>query len=113
MATDERIVAAVTPIVPICEPDEYTPESGEVVAEEYCTYNVDSIPIVFGDDGTRYTRELVQVHWYLPLGRRPTEKRLELCRALQAAGFTYPSVQNASDRDGQHWVFECETTAEA
>lgn len=112
MATDAKIVAAVTPIVAICEPDEYTPESGEATAEEYCTYNFDSIPMGFGDNAPRSTRDLVQVHWYLPKGRRPHEKRLALCRALYKAGFTYPSVQNASDSTGQHWVFECETLGE-
>ena len=113
MATDERIVAAVTPIVAICEPDMYTPESGEAVAEEYCTYNVNSVPSAFGDDRAALTTELVQIHWYLPNGVRPTEKKRQLCRALQEAGFTYPTVENAGDSTGQHWVFECECTAEA
>lgn len=110
MGTDERIVAAVTAVVPICEPDEFTPESGEAVPEEWCTYNFGSIPMGWGNNGPRSTRDLVQVHWFLPKGRRPHEKRIALCQALHQAGFTYPSVQNASDSVGQHWVFECEIT---
>ena len=110
MAVDERIVKAVTAVVPVCEPDGYTPESGEAVAEEYCTYQYDLIPAGFGNNRPRAMRALVQVHWYLPLGRRPRDTLTALCRALRAAGFTYPGATNASDADGQHWVLECETT---
>ena len=112
MAVDERIVAAVTPIVAVCEPDEYTPESGEAVSDEYCTYNFTEIPEGFGNNGPRTVRCLVQVHWFLPRGRRPRDTKLALCRALCAAGFTYPRVENVSDSTGQHYVFECEVLGE-
>lgn len=109
MGVDERIVKAVTAVVAVCEPEEYTPESGEGVAEEYCTYNYDLIPAGFGSNRPRTARALVQVHWYLPRGKRPNETRLALCRALRTAGFTYPTVTDAADGNGQHWVLECET----
>ena len=112
-SAEERIVEAVTPIVAVCEPDFYIPESGEEVEEEYCTYAVSAEPMAFGDNAPRCVRAIVTLHWYLPLGVRPNAKRLALCRALRAAGFTYPVVQNATDSVGQHWVFECEGLEEA
>lgn len=107
MAIDERIVAAVTPIVPVCVPDEYDPGSGEA-AEVYCTYNFDRQAIVYGDDAPVAVQSLVQVHWWAPLGLRPWPTIQSLCRAILAAGFTYPRVENASDATGQHYVFEFE-----
>ena len=103
MVIDEQIVAAVTPVVAECVPDHYTGD-----ALEYCTYNFDELPVAHGDNQPHAIRYLVQLHWYLPLGRRPLTTKRALRRAILAAGFTYPSVENASDELGQHFVFEFE-----
>lgn len=101
MALEERIRAAVLPIVPVCEPNV---DPGE--AEEYCTFNFDEQPEMSGDDAPQAIRYLCQLHYFLPKGRRPTATKKDLCRALLAAGFTYPAVVNASDDVSQHYVFE-------
>lgn len=103
MAIDERIRAAVLPVVPVCAAN-VDPGS----AEEYCTFNYDEIPDGFGDNAPTHIRYLCQLHYFIPNGRRPTATKKALCRALLKAGFTYPSVVNASDGDGQHYVFEFE-----
>ena len=36
------------------------------------------------------------------------EKRRAIKKALAAAGTTWPSYTNASDKEGQHHVFECQ-----
>lgn len=103
MAIDERIKAAVTPVVPECMADEYTG-----AAEEYCTFNFDELPMAHGNNRPHAVRYLIQVHYFLPKGRRPFLKKRELARALLAADFTFPTIENASDETGQHYVFECE-----
>lgn len=103
MSIEERILQTVKPIVPEVRPDLYTGDS-----TEYCTYNLDELPEGHGDDRPRAVRCLVQVHYFLPLGRSPMKTRRALARALLGAGFTYPTVTNASDSDSQHWVLECE-----
>jgi len=103
MGMEERIRDAVLPVVPTCVPNE---DVGE--AEEYCTFNFDEQPEMSGDDAPQAIRYLCQLHYFLPKERRPTATKKALCRALLAAGFTYPTVVNASDGAGQHYVFEFE-----
>ena len=61
----------------------------------------------------RARRWLLQLHYFCPLGYDSVATRVKLCRALHSAGFTYPSEENASDRDGQHYVLEFEGLGEA
>lgn len=112
MSVNSRIIAAVTPLVPVCVPEPYTP-SEEESAREYCTFQYLEQPDSFGDDGPEVMRCTIQLHYFAPL--RPTsgsnntlDKRRALRRALAAAGFTHPGVVDASDLDGQHFVFEFE-----
>lgn len=99
---DDKIRAAVEPLVPVCVPDFYTGD-----AEEYATYNYTEIPEGFGDNLPHLVRYLVQVHWFLPLKRRPHPKKKALRRALMTAeGFSAPKIINANDADGQHYVYE-------
>lgn len=106
MNIDERIRAAVLPVVPICEPGFYDGE-----ATTYCTFNMNEIPTAHGDDAPKLIRYLIQLHFFAPGGRRPPttrETRRALCRAVLAAGFTYPEVTNASEKEWQHYVLEFE-----
>lgn len=112
MSINETIISAVVPIVPVCVPDLYQPEVGEQTAEIYCTFNYNTIPDNFGDDEPEHERVLIQVHLYAPLGFDTIEKRRAIPKALASAGMTWPTYTNASDKDGQHHVFECETVRE-
>ena len=75
---------------------------------EYVVWNYDEIPAVFADSAPHASRYLVQVHYYLPHKKSPTAGIQALREALFPAGFTWPSVTDASDGDGQHWVLECQ-----
>ena len=99
---NERILTALRPLVPEIVPDLYQGD-----ADEYATFNYNELPEGFGDNGPATLRCLVQVHWYLPIKRNPA-KRADIRRALHQAGFTYPSVENASGDGQQHYVFEFE-----
>lgn len=105
MNIDQRIKEALTPIIPEVQPDIYT---GDAV--EYIVWNYNLGPVLFADSTPDAARYFVQVHMYLPSGVNPIQKRIDICRAMHTAGFTYPSVTNASDKSGQHYVFECEYT---
>lgn len=101
---DSKIRAAVEPLVSVCVPDIYTGDK-----KEYCTFNYNEIPAAFGDNRPNAVRYLVQVHWFLPLKRRPNPKKKELRRALLAVrGFSAPEIVNANDGEGQHYVYEFE-----
>ena len=103
MSLNTVIRAAITPIVTECVPDQY---GGTTT--EYCTFNYSEIPDAFGDESPGAIRYLVQLHYFLPVGANPYAKKKQLKNALLNAGFTYPTVTNASDADGQHYALECE-----
>lgn len=123
---NERIIAAVAPVVPVCVPGVYAPDAGEAAEAVYCTFNYTEHPAQFGDDGPGVLRYQCQVHFFAPrlmaagVSGNTLATRKALRRALFAAGFTYPSVTDASDwadtssrsgaRDYQHFVFEFEDT---
>ena len=110
---NQRIIAAVKSVVLTCVPGTYNPNVGEETAA-YCTFNYTELPDDFGDDAPGAMRYLCQVHFYAPWKTGAGESnntmatRKALRQALFAAGFTYPSVTDASDADSQHFVFEFE-----
>lgn len=108
MSINARIKEAVEPIVAECVPDSYDGESAE-----YCTFNGNAIPVGFGDNKPRARLWLMQLHYFCAKGHNSLATRLSLCRALHAAGFTYPSEENASDENGQHYVLEFHGLGEA
>lgn len=101
MNTDNAIKAALEGVLPLF-PNQYT--GNEL---EYLVYNYSTIPDVFAEGVPHAARYFVQVHLYLPTKRNPNALKLQISRALHDAGFTWPSIENASDREGQHYTFEC------
>lgn len=75
---------------------------------EYLTWNYTEIPAVYAERAPRAARYLIQVHYYLPHKEDPSAKKQLLRNALFNAGCTWPSIENSSESEGQHWVFECE-----
>lgn len=103
MSIDERIVRAVSPIVPEIYPDSY-----EGSALTYCTYNYAELGRSFAADSPGRIAYLCQLHLLLQSGAPCAELKFKLCRAISKAGFTYPDIQNASSSRQQHYVFEFE-----
>ena len=91
MSMNNKIRAAVLPVVSVCVPDQYT-----------------ELPQAFSDDAPQAAVYLVQVHLFAPRGENTLKTRRLLRNALLAADFTAPQVENASDSTGQHYIFECE-----
>ena len=78
----------------------------------YFTLNMNAIPSDFADDAPQHDRWLIQLHLFAPFKLNTTTIRRQIRNALFAAGFTYPSLVDASESarssDGteQHIVFE-------
>ena len=105
MSLNADIIAAVTPIVQICEPDYYGGES-----ETYCTFGYTEIPANAGDNVPQAYRCLVGLHLFLPRGDNSVSIRRDIRDAIIANdSWTAPTITNASDNSGQHFIFEFET----
>lgn len=102
--TDEALAAALDPLFP----DKVFPNAYTGSAVEYIVYNYTTLPQVFGEGLPAAARYLVQVHYYLPPKKNPNLGKLQISQALKDQGFTWPDIENASDSEGQHYVFECE-----
>ena len=107
MTLNERIIAVGTPIVPVCVPDLLVTEAGETPPDRYCTFNYTELPDGLGDNCAALTRALVQVHYFAPLKASTLAVRRALRDAIAAVdNFTLPSIENATDATGQHYVLE-------
>ena len=103
-SVDDALMDALSPLFPgRVYPNTYTGD-----ALEYVTTNFTALPQVYGEKGPAAARYLVNVHWYLPAKQNPNAQKVTISAALFAEGFTWPSIENAGDKEGQHWVFECE-----
>lgn len=76
--------------------------------KRYAVWNYEAIPTVWAEGVPQAAVYLVQAHLYLPHPENPHALILKLEKGLFDAGFTWPSLTDASDEDGQHWVLECE-----
>lgn len=103
MTVDKRIRDALTPFG-----DEVYNGVSYATGGRYYVFSYVTIPADFGDDGPEHERYLVQVHFFAPLGENITARKKATCRALRAAGLTWPETQDASDSEKRHIVFECE-----
>ena len=104
MNTNVALKKALDPLLPgKTAPIEYTGKS-----LEYITWNHSMIPDVFADGTAHAARYFVQVHYFLPNGKNPDPMKVKICQALVNADFTCPSITDANEAAGQHYVFECE-----
>jgi hypothetical protein len=75
-------------------------------ATEYIVFNYTELPADFADDDAAHYRYLVQVHLYAPLEKNTrTYRRVS---AIASKPPISPTVTPASDKNGQHYAFECE-----
>ena len=103
MSIEERLIAAVTPIVPVCVHGVYTG-----TADVYCTFNLSQTPDSFGDNEPEVLRCSGMLHLYMPVTGDPRTPRRQLRWALRRAELWVTAVEDASDEDCVHLVFEFE-----
>ena len=110
MTLNERIIAVVTPIVPVCVPDLWS----QTPPEEYCTFDYTQTAGLAGDDGTDVGLARVQLHYLAPLKASTVAKRRALTAAIEETDeFSLPTISPATDELGQHYVFEFDALTEA
>ena len=110
MTLNERIIAVVTPIVPVCVPDLWSQRR----PEEYCTFDYTQTAGLAGDDGTDVGLARVQLHYLAPLKASTVAKRRALTAAIEETDeFSLPTISPATDELGQHYVFEFDALTEA
>ena len=110
MSAADRMPAALQAALSTVYPRAAFPNVYSGPLLEYVVWNYDELPRVFADSAPHASIYLVQVHLYCPHKESPTEAIQALRRALWDAHFTWPSLTDASDSDGQHWVLECQYT---
>lgn len=102
---DTTIRTALAPLgLPVC-PHDY--EGDEL---EYIAYVYSELGALHANGAAQAIRYLVTLSWYLPRDRNPNQGKARIRQLLQAAGATTPNIVDASDKDGQHYVFEFEMT---
>lgn len=103
-SVDNALQEALGPLFPEAVfPDVYVGEKTEYLVTSYTT-----LPQAAGENGPAAARHLVMIRYFLPYGKNPNLKKLAICTALLAAGFTLPTITPAHDKEGACWVFECE-----
>lgn len=101
---NEELIKALTPICPNVYPDVYTGTQ-----TEYIVFLYDIRPVNFGDDYPFNVTYDVRVHYLAPLKKNVIETRLEIIKAIANIDFaTYPEETNATDDEGQHFVYDFE-----
>lgn len=103
MNVEEAIVFAAEPLVPEIAPGVY-----EGKATTYCTYNYSMVGRSYAAGRPVALVCLGQLHLYMPVGKDSFRLKINLSMALFNAGCTYPSIEDLSDKSGQHFVFEFE-----
>lgn len=100
---NQRIRAAVTPVIGICEPHFYGGES-----DSYCVFEVTEEPLGFADNEVVAWKARVTLLLALPMERNSIELRKRLCAALIGADFTAPAVTDVNDGTQQIWQLDFE-----
>lgn len=106
MSVEERVKAALDVFGDPVEKSVLYVAAGAV---RYYTFSCASTGDDFGDDEPGCERWMVMVHLFAPLAENCNQRAKETKQALFDAGFTWPRQTDATDQDGQHLVFECET----
>lgn len=108
MSVASRLIAAIRPLG-------YPISQNQYIGEQpvYFVFNLSAFPADFADDEPQHERVMVQLHLFAPHTTNTTMLQKEVKAAIRDAGFQYPVLENASDEDNQHLVFESEISTEA
>lgn len=108
MSVEARVKAALDVFGDPVEASLFSEKPCELPARYY-TFVCNSFGDDFGDDMPGHERWLIQVHFFAPLGENWNPRKRATKLALFQSGFTWPQFTDATDQNGQHFVFECET----
>ncbi len=100
MNLDERTRTALDGVCDVIVPQVHTGD-----ATEYIVFNYSEYPLEFADNAPKMIGYSVQVHYFCPMNKNPNTMKNSIQNALFTAGFSYPSIQDVTDEEGQHYVF--------
>lgn len=103
MTLNRRIIAALSPAGLPVYPDIYPGKESS-----YYTFHYDLLPRQPADNRPLFYLALIQVHLHAPLKQDTVSLRGQTVRLLTGNGFLWPEIVNATDENGQHFVFETE-----
>ena len=87
----------------------FEPGLDTTVAGEYLTYYYDSDGTLFGDDAPCLEHRNWTVVYVAPIGHDRRETRQNIRGSIQAVTGVWPSEDDATDGNGQHFLYEFET----
>lgn len=102
MSLNSIMIEALESVAPVY-PDSY---NGDKLT--YIVFNYSTRGAIFADDAPGCELYAVQVHYFCPSGVSSLSARETIKNQLFLNGFTWPEEINATDDEGQHFVFECE-----
>lgn len=106
---NKTLIDALKPICKNVYPDVYTGKE-----TEYIVFLYDIRPDNFGDDIPFHLTYDVRVHYVAPLKKDVIANRIAIMRAINNIDYaTYPEETNASDEEGQHFVYDFEMIGES
>jgi len=91
---------------------EFAPKTNEPPPKQYYTFEYSTLGAAYADNAPSQERYLIMVHFYCPRTFNSVTRIKQTKVKLFGSGLTWPSMVSASDEDGQHIVFECETSEE-
>lgn len=101
MKFEERLAKAVKSVIPDAEPNNY-----EGTERIYATWNYNELGKLFAEGRPHAVQYIVQVHVYLPKKHPWADIKKQMCQALFKLKGTWPDIVDASDKSGEHLVFE-------
>lgn len=105
MTINERIIAAVSPVVAVCVPDLYDPNQNEAV-DEFCVFSYSEEDVFFADNKPMIRRYSISLVWAMPLKRESLSTKANLTAAIKKAGFDVQGVYNVSTEEFQMYEFD-------
>lgn len=106
---NQVLLNALRPICSNVYPDVYTGKE-----TEYIVFTFDIRPDNFGDDFPFHLTYDVRVHYLAPLKKDVIRNRVNILVALSnIVGATYPEEVNATDEEGQHYVYDFQVMGES
>lgn len=101
MTVEARIVRALEVFGDPVENALHTSEE-----ERYYVFYVSRFGTLYADDEPNAETVNVQVHFFAPLEENIVGYIKDTANALRDAGFLWPEITDATDKDGRHIVFE-------
>jgi len=104
---NEAVVMALSEFGDPVVAAEFIQPQAEKKPDRYYEFSASTYGVNFANDEPTHEAALVHVHLHCPKDYDVCERISLTKKALFDNGFTWPEAINASDKDGQHIVFDC------